>query len=152
MDNTVFCAGGIGFFFLLFAFIVIMRYLNYRETMGLAEKGLVKPPRESSRARNGGSKAVLVWGIILAAIGLALMLGLWPLGFTSVGRGFPLGFGPWMLFGLLPLFFGLALVLIYVLTQPGGEKQRKSPETLEETPLPSPAETEAETPADNLLP
>src|SRR5512136_909507 len=100
MDNTVLCAGSLGFFFLLFAFILAMRYLNFRETMTLAEKGLVRPPRETPRPRNGGSKAVLVWRIILAAIGLALMLGLWPLGFTSVGRSFPLGFGPWMLFGL----------------------------------------------------
>jgi hypothetical protein len=34
-----------------------------------------------------------------------------------VGSGeFPLNFGPWMLFGLVPTFFGLSLVLIYFLT------------------------------------
>ncbi len=153
MDNTVLCAGSLGFFFLLFAFILAMRYLNFRETMTLAEKGLVRPPRETPRPRNGGNKAVLVWGIILAAIGLALMLGLWPLGFTSVGRSFPLGFGPWMLFGLLPLFFGLGLVLIYVLTQSGSEKRSEPAEPTavpEETPLPLPTEPEA--PADLLPP
>jgi Domain of unknown function (DUF6249) len=150
MENSFVCAGFIGFFFLLFAFIVAMRYLNYRETMGLAEKGLVRPPRESSRPRNGGSKAVLVWGIILASIGLALMLGLWPLGFTSIGRGFPLGFGPWMLFALLPLFFGLGLVLIYVLGRPGAEKQPDSTEPPGQAPLPS--SPEPETPADLLPP
>ncbi len=150
MENSILCGGAVGFFFLLFAFILAMRYLNYRETMGLAEKGLVKPSREATRARNGGNKAVLVWGIIMAAIGLALMLGLWPLGFTSVGRGFPLGFGPWMLFGLLPLFFGLALVLIYVLTQSGKEKQPKSNEPAEETPLPLPVEPGIDT--DNDIP
>jgi hypothetical protein len=148
MENSFFCAGFIGFFFLLFAFILAMRYLNYRETMGLAEKGLVKPAREPARPRNGSSKAVLVWGIIIAAVGLALMLGLWPLGFTSMGRGFPLGFGPWMLFGLLPLFFGLALVLIYVLGRPGAEKQPDLAEPPGQPPLPAPAEPE--TPADSL--
>jgi hypothetical protein len=29
----------------------------------------------------------------------------------------PFGFGPWMLAGLLPMFFGLALILIHVLTR-----------------------------------
>ncbi len=114
----------------------------------LAEKGLVKPPRERNGGRaNGGSKAALVWGVILAAIGLALILGLWPLGFTSVGRGFMFGFGPWMLFGLLPLFFGLALVLIYVLTRPGVEKRPElpgSPELPGEPPLAAPSDLEPE--------
>ena len=142
MEDSILCVGIIGFFFLLFAFILAMRYLNYRETMGLAEKGLVRPAREPSRPRNGGSKAVLAWGIILAALGLALMLGLWPLGFTSIGRGFPLGFGPWMLFGLLPLFFGLGLVLIYVLGRPGAEKHPEPSEPPEQPPLPALAEPE----------
>jgi hypothetical protein len=146
MDGTIVCAGTIGFFFLLFAFILAMRYLNYRETLMLAEKGLVKPPRERNGSCNGGSKAALVWGVILAAIGLALMLGLWPLGFTSVGRGFMFGFGPWMLFGLLPLFFGLALVLVYVLTRPAVEKKPESgslPELPDEPSLPASVDPEA---------
>ncbi len=152
MEGSLICAGTLGFFFLLFAFILALRYLNYRETMTLADKGLVKPPRERNGGRNGGGKAVLVWGIILAGIGLALMLGLWPLGFTSAGRGFPLGFGPWMLFALLPLFFGLSLILIYVLTRPGADKPPDaagSPELPGEPPLPPPVEPET---AEDILP
>lgn len=121
MEGTIICAGTLGLFGLLFGFILVMRYLSYRETLFLAEKGLVKPQRE----RNGGSRAALVWGIILAAIGLALTLGLWPLGFVGFGSTYPLGFGPWMLVGLLPLFFGLGLILIYVLT--GGSKKVETP-------------------------
>jgi len=113
MEGTIICVGTLGFFALLFGFILLMRYLSYRETLALAEKGLVRPARE----RNGG-KGALVWGVIIAAIGLALTLGLWPLGLMGFGASsYPLGLGPWMLAGFVPLFFGLGLILIYVLTR-----------------------------------
>lgn len=95
---------------LVFGFILMMRYLAYRETLALAEKGLIKP------TRSGNGNGALIWGIILSAIGVALLLGLWPLGYMFE-TNLPLAFGPWMLVGLLPLFFGLALVLIHVLTR-----------------------------------
>jgi Domain of unknown function (DUF6249) len=99
-----------------------MRFLAYRETMELAEKGLVKPQR------NGNGKSTLIWGIIITAVGLALILGLWPLGFGFGGSNYPLGFGPWMLLGLVPTFFGVALILIYVLTR---EEKKESGEDTE---------------------
>jgi len=114
MDEGIFtCLGIVGFFALLFGFIVVMRYLGYRETLALAEKGLVRP----DRMRGGNDKDTLRWGIAIAAIGMALCVGLYPIGFIGSGSRFPLGFGPWMLAGLLPMFFGLALILIYVLTR-----------------------------------
>jgi len=111
MNDLIPCVGGIAFVFLTFAFIIVMRYLSYQETMRLAEKGLVKPIRQ-----NGSGKTALIWGIILTAIGLAITIGLWPLG-TMIRSNAPFGFGPWMLIGLLPTFFGLALVLVHVLTR-----------------------------------
>lgn len=115
------CASIIGFFGLMFGLMAFMRYLAYRETLALAEKGLVRP----DRARGNG-KDTLRWGIVLTAIGLALCVGLYPIGFVSGNRGdFPLGFGPWLLAGLLPMFFGLGLVLIYVLTREEKEKGLK---------------------------
>lgn len=112
METFSICASVVAVLVTIFAFILLMRYLTYRETLALAEKGLVRP----EPTRNGG-KTTLRWGIVVAAIGLALCLGLWPLGFSGNGaNNYPLGLGPWMLFGLIPLFFGLALVLIYVFT------------------------------------
>jgi MFS family permease len=101
-------------FFSIFGYLALHRYLEYKETVALAEKGLIKP-REP-----GDGKDSLRWGIVITAIGLALTVGLYPLG-ALVDRGgttFPLGFGPWMLVGLLPLFFGLGLILIYLVTRP----------------------------------
>jgi hypothetical protein len=115
-DPTIFfvpfCCGLL-FFFILFAFLIAWRYLQYRETLALAEKGLLKP--ESGRLEpRGNGQSTLRWGVVFAAIGLALTIGLWPLGINS---GYPLGITPWMIFGFIPLLFGLGLVLIYVLTK-----------------------------------
>jgi len=107
------CLAFLGFFVLLFGFIVLMRFLSYRETLALAEKGLVRP----DRARGGNGKDTLRWGVAIAAVGMALCVGLYPIGFLGGGSRFPLGFGPWMLAGLIPTFFGIGLILIYVLTR-----------------------------------
>jgi hypothetical protein len=124
-NDVIPCVGGLGFFLILFGFIAIMRLISYRETLVLAEKGLVKAPK------NGGGKETLRWGIAITAVGMALCLGMWPIGLASGFSGshqYPLGFGPWMLVGLVPTFFGLALVLIYVLTREREEKPQEPPE------------------------
>lgn len=111
----------VAIFLIVFGFAAFVRYLRYKETLALAERGLVRP---EPSPRNG--KDTLRWGVIITAVGLALCLGLYPLGFlNSFGSRFPLYFGPWMLLGLIPTFFGLGLILIYVLTYedkpPGSE-------------------------------
>jgi hypothetical protein len=96
---------------IVFGFFGYMRWLRYKETLVLAEKGLLKPERQ------GSGKGTLRWGIIITALGIALCLGLYPLGFIGgINDQFPLRFGPWMLVGLIPMFFGLGLVLVYYLT------------------------------------
>jgi len=115
-----FCCG-ILFFIVLFAFLAVWRYLQYRETLALAEKGLLKPDTRQDTHANGSS--ALRWGVIIASLGLALTVGLWPLGINSY---YPLGLGPWMIGAFIPLFFGLGLVLIHILTKreekPGPDK------------------------------
>ncbi|RPI86821.1 MAG: hypothetical protein EHM41_07115 [Chloroflexi bacterium] len=101
---------------IILGFFAYIRYIRYQETMKLAEKGLVKPVSTSS------GKGTLVWGVVITALGLALCLGLYPIGWLVADGEFPLNFGPWMLIGLVPTFFGLALVLIYALT---AERKKK---------------------------
>jgi hypothetical protein len=119
---TIACASTFFFGVLLlivFGFFGYLRYIRYRETLALAEKGLVKPQR------NGGEgRGTLIWGIVITALGLALCLGLYPLGFMLGAADFPLYFGPWMVIGLVPTFFGLALVLAYLITS----RERKDEE------------------------
>jgi hypothetical protein len=132
MNDFFPCVMSIGFFLSLFGFLALMRYFRYKETMALAEKGLMRP------GPYGNGKDTLRWGIAITAVGLALCLGLYPIGFLPGNSGdFPLGFGPWMLGGLIPTFFGIGLVLIYILTREGKSKNDKDePPTL---PPPPPA-------------
>lgn len=109
MDTLIPCLGGIGIFAIIFSFIAFIRYINYRETLARAEKGLSQP-----EAKN--RKGFLRWGIVVTALGIALTLGLYLIGFFA-GSSYPLHLGPWMLGGFVPLFLGLGLVLLHYLTE-----------------------------------
>ena len=109
MDLVVACLGVLAVLIIIFGFIAFMRYLNYREMLALAEKGLTRP-------ENKERKTLLRWGVVITALGLALTLGLYPIGFFT-GESYPLHLGPWMLAGLIPLFLGLSLVLLHYLTE-----------------------------------
>jgi hypothetical protein len=111
-----FCCGLV-FFLILFVFLAVWRYLQYRETLALAEKGLLKMEGGRVDTRSNG-KNTLRWGVVIASLGVALTIGLWPIGFYS---DYPLGLSPWMLFGFIPLFFGLGLILIHVWTKDDGK-------------------------------
>lgn len=112
-SDLLLCAGSLATLSLAAVVIIVLRYLNYRQAVTLAEKGFMPEKRKSD------GKEALRWGILLSALGTALCLGLYPLGSGLPGQ-YPLGFGPWMLLGLVPLFFGLGLLLIYAL---GREKK-----------------------------
>lgn len=109
MDGLIPCLGVIGILVIIFGFLAFLRYMNYKETLALAEKGLTKPETKSG-------KGLLRWGIVLTSLGLALSLGLYFIGFNSP-TDYPLHFGPWMLGGFVPLFLGLGLVLLHFLTE-----------------------------------
>jgi hypothetical protein len=108
-SDLVPCISVVSVLLVIFGFLAFLRYMNYRETIALAEKGLTRPETKNS-------KGFLRWGIIITGLGLALSLGLYPIGF-STGNGYPLHLGPWMLGGFVPLFLGLGLLLLHFLTQ-----------------------------------
>lgn len=112
--SLLICAGMGGFVLVLIVLVVVLRYLNYRENLALAEKGIL--PAE--RVRKNDGKDSLRWGILVSAVGLALTLGLLPVS-LSAGR---MVLSPLILLGLLPLFFGLGLILIYVIGKPAESK------------------------------
>jgi len=103
------CLSIVSVLLVIFGFLAFLRYMNYKETLALAEKGLTKPDSKSS-------KGTLRWGIVVTAIGFALTLGLYFFGFDSADP-YPLHLGPWMLGGFVPLFLGIGLILIHVLTE-----------------------------------
>jgi hypothetical protein len=109
MSDLFLCLGILGTLVIIFGFLAFIRYLNYKETLTLAEKGLLRPEQKAG-------SGLLRWGILITALGLALSLGLYPLGF-SAGEVYPLHLGPWMLGGFVPLFLGLGLILLHFLVQ-----------------------------------
>lgn len=108
MDTLIPCLGFTAALAMIFGFLAFLRYMNYKEILALAEKGLTKPESKSN-------KNLLRWGIIITAIGFALTLGLYTLGFDATNN-YPLHLGPWMLGGFVPLFLGIGLVLLHYLT------------------------------------
>ncbi|MBI5035119.1 MAG: hypothetical protein HZB51_31730 [Chloroflexi bacterium] len=105
------CIGAILFFALILGFIALMRYFSYRETVALVEKGLVRDDSQS--------KSSLRWGIVILAIGLALCIGLYPLGFNpgNTAEYVPFRLGPWMVIGFVPTFIGIALIAVHYITR-----------------------------------
>ena len=100
---------------IFFGFIVLLRYIEHRERMALIARGI--DPYSLRRQRRG--VGVLRAGLIIAMVGLALTIGLYPLGFmlpSSITQA-PFHFGPWLLPGLIPLGIGVALVIGYYLGQ-----------------------------------
>jgi hypothetical protein len=119
MEEMALCVIPSAFLVAIFGTIVVLRWFKHREIMAMVEKGVLPEQyaRYSRASARPQGRGLMGWGIALAALGLALMAGLWPLGFARAGMGspYPLRFGPWMLMGLIPLFIGLALLIIYYL-------------------------------------
>jgi hypothetical protein len=115
----------------IFGTVVLLRWFKHREILALAEKELL-PAQYAQYVSASRGRGLLGWGIALVALGLALMIGLWPIGFVTrpgghmEGPPYPLYFGPWMLGSLIPLFIGLALLITYFVTR---KEEAPAPET-----------------------
>ena len=109
MNDILPCLGIVGTLTIIFSFLAFLRYMKYKETIALAEKGLTAPETKPG-------KALLRWGIVITSLGLALTVGLYLTGFASAEE-YPLRLGPWMLGGFVPLFLGLGLTLLHYLTE-----------------------------------
>lgn len=100
---------------IFFGFIVLLRYLHHRELIVLLNHG-INPDRLHRQRR---SRRMLRGGLIVMMVGLALTVGLYPVGFllpVEFARA-PFNLGPWLLPGLIPLGVGFALIVSYYLEQ-----------------------------------
>lgn len=111
------------FFGLIFGFLGWLRWMRFRETLALADRGYAP-----SAAPNGTNRT-LRWGLVLAALGLALSCGMAPLAIDRI-QMFPV-----LIPGFLLLFLGLALLLYWLVT--GGRHHLLDRGAL--VPLPPPA-------------
>jgi hypothetical protein len=101
--------------FVVLGFIVavIFRILRHNEIIQYVNKGVALAEEKPG----GRGSAALSWGIVIASLGLALILGLLPLG--MINWEYPLGLGPWMLLGYIPFLLGLGLVIVHAVSRPG---------------------------------
>ncbi len=102
-------------FAIVFGFAAYTRYLQHKETMALAEKGLLPPEKTV-----GKWKTIMQWGMIFSGLGAVLILVLIPFAWGN--------FWLLLLFGLLPLALGLGLMLIYLFTQEGSQADEETAE------------------------
>lgn len=116
----------------LLVFVTVNRYIAYKERVALARLGFT--PRDFSIRRaqeRRGSRGVLWGGVITMMSGLALLLGL-----STLGAGY------WLIAGLLPLFVGLGMLLIYFIitgapaSEPYHERDVLDARRFSEFPLP----------------
>jgi len=114
MNTVITIVGSVIVFAVVFGFAAYNRYLQHKETMALAEKGLLPEKDPGDR-----SKAILRWGMIFSILGAILVLVVIPFAWNNF----------WVLFllGLLPLALGLGLTLIYVFTQDNPPSKEKKP-------------------------
>ena len=91
----------------IFGFIILMRYLRYKENLLMIERGLKPEVVDRGAARYATPWGRLRSGIITSFVGLALFFGL-----------LTIGWGPWLLGGLIPLAVGIGEILTYVITSP----------------------------------
>lgn len=108
-SDLVPCLSIVSVLLVIFGFLAFLRYMNYKETIALAEKGLTRPESKSG-------KGLLRWGILVTSLGFALSLGLYLIAYNSPNE-YPFHLGPWMLGGFIPLFLGIGLILIHFLTE-----------------------------------
>ena len=106
-------------------FIVLLRYIDHRERMAMINRGL-DPNRLRSNRKGTG---VLRAGLIIFMVGLALTVGLYPIGFLiPPSYTIPFRAGPWLLPGLIPLGVGGALIFSYYLAPEGPPPNQPSDE------------------------
>ncbi len=121
MNDLVVLAGGWLLVLIVFlGFLTLRRYMEHRERMAMILRGITPPekqPNSLSRSKLARRAGVLQGGLITAMVGLALTIGLYPIGFLVPPQlTGPDHLGPWMLAGLIPLAVGIALILGHYLT------------------------------------
>src|SRR5213083_3556176 len=82
---------------IFFGFIILLRYIDHRERMALIARGI--DPYSLRRQRHG--VGVLRAGLIIAMVGLALTIGLYPVrpALRARSKEGPVHYGPWLLPG-----------------------------------------------------
>jgi hypothetical protein len=155
-DNSVAALAVLCIFGAPVAAFIVIRVLAHRERIEMIRRGMVPPqrgfrpersfgdappgPSPAPRSTSGWVPGSGAWddaparsslrkGIMLALIGLAILIGLSFIGYDTNGPFNSPEFhpGPWLLGGLIPMFVGIAQIIVAVLSGAGlGPPGRRS--------------------------
>lgn len=115
-------------FLIIFGFFAFMRYLRYKETIALAERGLLRPSR---RQRSSG-RTMFKWGVLITCVGIGLFCSLTPMSILAESPE-PAVVG--IIIGILPASFGVGLILVDRYTRKE-EEDADVQITLDDDPIP----------------
>lgn len=138
-DNAVAALAVFCIFGAPIAAFIIMRVLAHRERIEMIRRGMMPPPQSYGNSKawrnaNIPPQPAPAWvpgpsdgdspdrslrkGIMLALIGLAILIGLSFIGADSNGpmNTFEIHPGPWLLGGLIPMFVGIAQIIVALLS------------------------------------
>lgn len=113
-------------FLIVFGFLAFMRYMRYKETVALAERGLLR----SEETRQRSPRRLFNIGIVLFMVGLGFFCTLIPTAFL-VDAAEPAFVGIFV--GVLPVSVGLAFIAIDFMNRKEGERAH---EVEEDEPIP----------------
>lgn len=117
-------------FLVIFGFFAFMRYLRYKETIALAERGLLRPERPRGR---GNSRRMFKWGILILCVGVGLFCTLTPIALlTEEPAAAVIG----VILGALPASFGLGLILADRYTRKDGDAEDDINISIGDDPIP----------------
>jgi hypothetical protein len=145
-----------GLTFILIVFVVgvvviVMRWFRHRERLAMIERGLVPPDAPANKASGRKGRGLLIGGLSLAVLGLALLCAALFLALPVLtGVSSPEGLsslGLVHLPGLLVLFMGVALLIVYLASRPTRDAARVDVPLVEEHPHADDSPQRSEEPA-----
>lgn len=108
--------------FVIGVVVIVMRWFRHRERLAMIERGLIPPDAPAGKPVKRKSRGLLIGGLSLAVLGLALLCAALFLALpvltglsSSVGLS---SIGLAHLPGLLVLFMGIALLIVYLASRP----------------------------------
>ena len=109
-ETEVFALSFTVFFLTIGCVTFVMRFFKHRETMAMIRHGMLPGEQRGPVAKSQNGRGLLAWGIGIAAVGMAMLCAVFPFFWTD-REWFSMG--PIHLPGLLVLFIGVALIIIF---------------------------------------
>lgn len=132
------------FFLTIGCITLVMRFFKHRETMAMIRHGMPPGEQRGPVVKSQNGRGLLAWGIGIAAIGMAMLCAVLP--FFWINREWS-SIGPIHLPGLLILFIGVALIIIFFANRELSRRDSQERERSETSLPPAEFEDIAEPPA-----